>query len=102
MEGFADINGVRLEYLDYGGVGSPLIFIPGLATSPHTFDDFAPGFTDRFHVVSFARRGSSGSTISGPYDKTTLTEDLRALMDALKFVKADLVGSSAGDRKSVV
>jgi pimeloyl-ACP methyl ester carboxylesterase len=96
IAGFACVNGVTLAYLDYGGVGVPLIFIPGLAASPHSFDDIAPEFIDHYHVFAYARRGTNGSTVSGPYDKATLTEDLRTLMDALKLRKASLVGFSAG------
>jgi len=96
IEGFADVNGVRLEYLDWGGNGPALVLIHGLADNPHVFDDLAPAFTDRFRVIAYARRGSGNSDLKGPYDIGTLTEDLRGLMDALRVQKADLVGYSAG------
>lgn len=95
-EGFVLANGVRLEYLDWGGSGPPLILIHGLGDDPYVFDDLAPAFTDRFHVIAYARRASGGSDVKGPYDLTTLTEDLRGLMDALGFAKASLIGWSAG------
>jgi pimeloyl-ACP methyl ester carboxylesterase len=95
-EGFVDVNGVRLQYLDWGGSGPALIFLPGLGDTPYVFDDIAPAFTNRFHVITYARRGSGSSDIKGPYDAVTTTEDLRGLMDALKIAKADLVGYSLG------
>lgn len=95
-EGFADVNGIRLQYLDWGGSGPALILLPGLGDTPYVFDDIAPAFTDRFHVIAYARRGSGSSDVKGPYDVLTMTEDLQGLMDALKIAKADLVGYSAG------
>lgn len=95
-EGFVDTNGVRLQYLDWGGTGPALILVHGLGDNPHVFDDLAPAFTDRFHVIAYARRGSGSSDIKGPYDEVTLTKDLLGLMDALAIRKASLVGFSAG------
>jgi pimeloyl-ACP methyl ester carboxylesterase len=95
-EGLAEVNGVKLQYLDWGGSGPAMILIHGLADDPHHFDDLAPAFTDRYRVIAYARRGSGSSDVKGPYDTATLTEDLRQLMDALKIEKAHLVGHSAG------
>lgn len=95
-EGFVRANGIRLEYLDWGGKGPALIFVPGSGDDPHVFDDLAPAFTDRFHVIAYARRGSADSEMRGPYDTGTLTADLLGLMDALKITKASLVGWSLG------
>ena len=97
MEGFvAAHDGVRLSYLDWGGTGPALVMLHGLGDNPHVFDDLAPAFTDRFHVIAYARRGSGNSDVKGPYDLVTLTADLLAVMDALGIDKADLAGYSAG------
>src|SRR5262249_49867362 len=96
LEGFVHVNGIQLQYLDWEGRGPALILLHGLADNPHAFDDLAQSFTDRFHVIAYARRGSGGSDATGPYDRRTLTEDLRGLMDALGIGRADLVGWSAG------
>jgi pimeloyl-ACP methyl ester carboxylesterase len=96
LEGFVQTNGVRLQYLDYGGSGPFLILIHGLADDPHSFDDLAPAFTDQRHVIAYARRGSGSSDARGPYDDATLAADLLGLMDALKIARADLAGTSAG------
>jgi pimeloyl-ACP methyl ester carboxylesterase len=95
-EGFVRANGIRLEYLDWGGKGPALIFIPGSGDDPHVFDDLAPAFTDRFHVIAYARRGSGDSEARPPYDTGTLSGDLLGLMGALKITKASLVGWSLG------
>jgi pimeloyl-ACP methyl ester carboxylesterase len=96
VEYFVTINGVRLQYLDWGGTGRALIFAHGGMDNPHAFDDLAPAFTDRFRVIAYARRGHGRSGGKGPFDARTLTEDLRALLDALHIDQADLAGWSMG------
>jgi len=94
--GFVTANGIRLNYLDWGGSGPVLILIHGYGDDPHVFDDLAPAFTDRFRVVAYARRGHGQSDAKGPYGTATLTEDLRGLMASLGIAKADLAGWSMG------
>lgn len=94
--GIVTVNGVRLNYLDWGGSGPALILVHGLGDSPHIFDDLAPAFTDRYRVVAYARRGHGQSEERGPYDGPTLAEDLRQLMDSLGIVRASLAGWSMG------
>lgn len=94
--GFVNANAIRLHYLDWGGSGPVLILIHGYHGNPHVFDDLAPAFTDRFRVVAYARRGQGQSDAKGPYDTTTLAEDLRGLMDGLGIAKAHLAGWSMG------
>ena len=48
---------VKLEVLDWGGSGSPLIFLAGLGNTAHVFDKFAPKFTAKYHVYGITRRG---------------------------------------------
>ncbi len=50
---------VRLEYLDWGGTEqAPMTAAWKRVDNPCTkFDDLAPAFTDRFHVIAYARRG---------------------------------------------
>src|SRR5690349_19860643 len=55
--GFVRVSGVRLEGLDWGGTGEALVFCNGWEDNAHCFDDLAPKFTDRFHVLAFTRRG---------------------------------------------
>jgi non-heme chloroperoxidase len=48
-------EGVRLEVLDWGGSGRPLIFLAGNGDTAHAFDTFAPKFTSENHVYGIAR-----------------------------------------------
>jgi pimeloyl-ACP methyl ester carboxylesterase len=95
-DAFVVVNGLRLQYLDWGGEGPALILIHGMGDNPHMFDDLACAFTDRHRVIAYARRGAGRSAGRPPYDMFTLKEDLRYLMDALGFNQADLVGWSMG------
>ncbi len=94
--GFANVNGVRLHYLDWGGSGETLLFITGMGNSAHVYDEFVPEFTDRFRILVLTRRGhgESDKPATG-YDVDTLTEDVRHFLDHMKVKKTHLVGHSA-------
>ena len=90
---------VSLEVLDWGGTGEPVVFLAGLGNSAHVFDDFAPQFTDRFHVLGITRRGygASSQPASG-YGSARLAADIKAVLDTLHLTRVVLVGHSiAGD-----
>ena len=87
--------GVRLHYLDFGGSGPTLLFLPGLGNTAHAFDDFAPRFTDRYHVVALTRRGFGESDHpTDGYDIPRLVEDIRQAIDRLRLGKVALIGHS--------
>jgi pimeloyl-ACP methyl ester carboxylesterase len=90
---------VRLEVLDWGGSGPPLVFLSGLQDVAHGFDDLAPEFTADHHVLAITRRGygASSQPHSG-YDIAGRVADLRAVLDSLGLPRVALVGHSiAGD-----
>ena len=89
------VNGIHLHYLDWRGRGDTLLFLAGMGCSVHIFDEFAPRFTDQFHVLAMDRRGHGDSDYPETgYDPDTLTEDLRQFLDALGIDKVILVGHS--------
>ncbi len=95
--GFLESQGIRLNYLDWGGGGRPLVMIHGIGDDPHIFDDVASRLRDEFRVVAYARRGHGRSDApAGPYDGDTLTEDLREVLDGLGIRRAGLAGWSMG------
>jgi non-heme chloroperoxidase len=60
---FATVDpGVRLEILDWGGSGPPLVLLAGLGNSAHVFDGFAPKLTASNHVYGITRRGFGASS----------------------------------------
>lgn len=102
--GFVSVNGVRLHYLDWGGRGDTILFLTGFRDNAHVFDNFAPRFTDRFHVLGLTRRGfgESDKPASG-YDTATRVEDIRQFLDAKGIARAALVGHSmAGEEMTAV
>lgn len=96
--------GVRLEVLDWGGRGEPLVFLAGLGNTAHVFDSFAPRFTGGHRVIGITRRGfgASGRPAEG-YDMRTLAADVRAVLDSLGLDRATLVAHSiAGGEASLL
>ena len=90
---------VRLELLDWGGSGPPIVFLSGLQDVAHGFDDLAPEFTKDHHVIAITRRGyGASSQPPAGYDLAGRVADLRAVLDSLKLQRVALVGHSiAGD-----
>jgi pimeloyl-ACP methyl ester carboxylesterase len=90
-------KGVRLEVLDWGGAGRPVVLLAGSGNSAHVFDDFAPKLkqTGCCHVYGITRRGFGASTHpDSGYDDQRLAEDVFAVIDALKLTRPVLVGHS--------
>jgi non-heme chloroperoxidase len=88
-------NGVRLEVLDWGGSGRPMILLAGGGNTAHVFDDFAPKLTAHSHVYGITRRGFGASGYSAtdhPADR--LGDDVVAVVEALNLEKPILVGHS--------
>ena len=53
---------VKLEVVDWGGNGRPLVFLHGGGCTAHTFDHFAPKFIAKHHVYGITRRGAGVSS----------------------------------------
>lgn len=86
---------VSIEALDWGGRGAALVFLAGLGNTAHVFDDFAPQFTDSFHVIGITRRGFGASASSPPPSELdTLVADIAAVLDTLRLGHVILVGHS--------
>src|SRR5216117_4585605 len=55
---------VRLEVLDWGGSGGPVVLLAGGGHTAHVFDEFAPKLTADYHVYGITRRGFGASSFS--------------------------------------
>jgi len=87
--------GIKLELLDWGGKGEPLLFLAGLGNTAHVFEEYAPQFTDEYHVMAVTRRGFGASSQPGVgYDAGTLAKDILTLIDSLKIERITLIGHS--------
>jgi non-heme chloroperoxidase len=89
-------SSVRLEVLDWGGVGRPLLFV-GCYHSGHVFDDIAPKLRDQFHVYAVTRRGIGASDHPAVgYDPQRRADDILEVINALGLRNPLLVGSACG------
>lgn len=100
-------KGVKLEVLDWGGTGRPLIFLAGAGDTAHRFDGFAPQFTAHHHVYGITRKGFGASSrpipTNGNYSADHLGDDVLAVMRALHIERPVLVGHSiAGQELSSI
>ena len=92
---FANVNGIRLHHLDWGGNGTALLFLTGMGNSAYIYNQFAPRFSDKFRVIALTRRGHGDSDCPETgYDVDTLTNDVLDFMDSLGIDKAILAGHS--------
>ena len=86
---------VRLEVLDWGGSGRPIVLLAGGGNTAHVFDGFAPKLTAYYHVYGITRRGFGTSGYSATDDPAgRLGDDVVAVIDALKLNRPILVGHS--------
>jgi non-heme chloroperoxidase len=98
---------VKLEVLDWGGSGPPIIFLAGLGNTAHVFDNFAPKFVPQYHVYGITRRGFGASSSPIPNDSNytadQLGDDVLKVMDVLGLKKPVLIGHSiAGEELSSI
>lgn len=96
-EGYAELPGVRLFYIDTGGTGVPVVLMHAATGSVRAWEHQIPAFTKAgYRVISFDRRGW-GRTESQPGAAPgTAADDLIALMDHLRIERFHLVGTAAG------
>ena len=87
-------NAVRLEVLDWGGTGRPVVLL-GCYLTGHVYDDFAPKLADRFRVYAITRRGlgASDKPTTG-YSVQRSSLDVLEVLDFLKLQKPVLIGNS--------
>lgn len=87
-------DGIRLEVLDWGGAGRPVVLLAGSGNTAHVFDDFAPKLTD-CHVYGITRRGyGTSSRPESGYDDQRLADDVLQVLVSLRIDAPVLVGHS--------
>ena len=95
---FVDVgDGVTDEVLDWGGLGRPVLLLPGSGNTAHVFEDFAPKLIEgcRVHVYGITRRGYGiSSKPERGYSTPELAEDDWRVIQALKLQKPVVIGHS--------
>jgi 3-oxoadipate enol-lactonase len=79
------------------GSGPPLLLIPGLGATRLVFAPLLPLLTPWFRVAVYDQRGIGASQPAlGPFTTADLGDDAAAVLDALAFPSATIVGASFG------
>ena len=97
-------NNVRLEVLDWGGSGRPVVLLAGLGNTAHIFDGFAEKLVTTSHVYGITRRGFGASSHADTgYAEQRLANDVLQILDSLRIVAPALAGHSiAGDELTAI
>src|SRR5512144_2932198 len=93
---------VEIAYLDEGE-GEPIVLVHGFASTKEV-NWVQPGWVSTLNragrrVVALDNRGHGASSKlydSAAYHSAAMADDVRALLDHLKFVRADIMGYSLG------
>jgi pimeloyl-ACP methyl ester carboxylesterase len=96
---FAEVNGIRLHYLEWGDAkGVPLVWAPGSASTAYELRQVAPRLAEAgYRVLAVDVRGH-GQTRVTDYNFSIhhIADDLVALLDHLKIPGAVFGGASKG------
>ena len=96
-EGWVDIRDLKVRYLDWGGEGTPIMALHGLASSGHWYDLVAEHLGQHHRIIAPDQRGHGQTTQApGGYDGESLAADIVGLMDHLEISQAAVLGHSWG------
>jgi 3-oxoadipate enol-lactonase len=92
------VNGISVNYTLEGPAFGPVITMSNsLASNLSMWDPQIPVLTSRYRVLRYDTRGHGGTQApAGPYSLDELTEDVRALLQALGINRTHFVGLSMG------
>lgn len=80
---------IKLEVLDWGGSGRPLILLPGLGDTAHVFDKFALKLISDYRVYGITPRGFGASSApppeTGNYSADQLGDDVVTVINEFKL-----------------
>jgi pimeloyl-ACP methyl ester carboxylesterase len=100
VDGFVDVDGLRIHYVDWGGSGKPLVMVHGLDRVARTFDHLAVRFSPAYRVIAIDMRGhgDSGWDPKGRYLVEDHVGDLEGVVQQLGLRDLTLWGNSTGGR----
>ena len=96
-----DLGELNVHVLDWGGDGTPMLALHGLASSGHWYRRVAPYLRQEYRIVAPDQRGH-GATTQAPtgYDWQTLAEDAVRVLDHFEMERAVVLGHSWGGHVS--
>ncbi|TKT76343.1 alpha/beta hydrolase [Aquamicrobium sp. LC103] len=96
---FAELDGLRLRYLDTGGNGPVLLCLHGTSMTAHAWGHLAASLRDGCRVIALDMRGHGASDRPATsYTIAELADDVAALAEKLDLSEIVLVGSSVGNQ----
>lgn len=95
---YFNLNGLTLHARDWGGKGTPLVLVHGLASNARIWDLVAPLLAKEHRVVALDQRshGLSQPPADHNYTFDALCGDLHAVLEALQCPAPVVVGHSWG------
>jgi len=92
------VNGISVNYTLEGPASGPVVTMSNsLASNLSMWDPQVPVLTSRYRVLRYDTRGHGGTEApAGIYSLDELTEDVRALLQALGIARTHFVGLSMG------
>lgn len=92
---FSKVLGVHVN--DYGGSGTPLVFVHSFPLSSRMWDEQVNYFKDRYRVITYDIRGLGKSfTNDNVYSMEKMVNDFFHILNNLKLQKVHAVGLSMG------
>ena len=93
---FANVNGIRLQYL-IAGTGEPVVLLHGYAETSHMWRPLIAKLTGTCTVIAPDLRGAGqSSTPLGGYTKAEMAQDIHALVSKLGYGRIRIVGHDIG------
>lgn len=98
----ADLDGVRIRYLDTGGAGPVVLCLHGTSMTAHAWGHLAASLREAARVIAVDMRGHGASDRPPTsYSIPELASDITALIGRLDLHGVTLVGSSVGNQVAV-
>ena len=97
------VDSMRLRYLDWGGSGTPILFLHGGGLTAHTWDYVAVMLREGYRCVALDQRGHGDSEWSPVVDYRIAAHlrDIEGFVDATGLKSPILVGQSMGGLNSI-
>lgn len=97
VERFLDLPGIRLRLLDFGGRGSPVLILHGLAGRASEWSEVATDLSRKHKVLALDLRGHGGSDKPpGGLARRSFVSDAIGVLELLEVDPVCLLGQSFG------
>lgn len=97
-DGYVNLTGRRLHYVDYGGLGELVVALHGYVQNAHAFDGIASALVPHVRLLALDVRGRGGSdhVPAEYYRMLYYLRDLSEFANALRLTSFSLMGTSMG------